>query len=97
MSASNWAECPRCKRRAQKAYDVAVKALAESYGKVPAAEYEAARDSLALGPVGREFREDYEIYGADEGVVIVDYHGHCSKCGLELSFKETKPIEGVDE
>jgi len=42
------------------------------------------------------FREDYEIYGADEGTVTVSYSGSCTKCRLSLSFEDDHPIEGVN-
>jgi hypothetical protein len=44
----------------------------------------------------RTFREDYEIYGAAEGAVTVDYCGDCHVCGLSLSFEYRKalPVTG---
>jgi hypothetical protein len=44
------------------------------------------------GPEPKTFREDYEIYGAQDGVVKVSYSGHCSRCGSGLDFKAEYPI-----
>jgi hypothetical protein len=38
------------------------------------------------------FREDYEIYGADKGVVKVSYSGHCQNCGYGIDFEYERPI-----
>lgn len=38
------------------------------------------------------FREDYEIYGAETGVVTVSYSGACCLCGLSLCFEYRKSI-----
>jgi hypothetical protein len=37
---------------------------------------------------GREqFREDYEFWGAKDGVVKWSYSGHCGECGLGVDFQ----------
>ena len=33
------------------------------------------------------FREDYEIWGAEEGFIEVNYSGTCRACGLHLDFE----------
>lgn len=43
------------------------------------------------------FREDYEIYGAEDGAVIVSYSGVCEECNLRLQFETTTPIPGVED
>lgn len=43
----------------------------------------------------RTFREDYEFYGADEGVVTASYSGHCRKCGLETDFEHAHRFFGA--
>lgn len=99
MSADNWAVCPRCVARAKKAEADKLATVMASYGKIPVAEFDAAR--AAIKPVRdedfRTFREDYEISGARDGVVTVDYSGHCSTCGLGLDFTDERSIPGADE
>lgn len=97
MGADNWAVCPRCLARAHKAEAAALAGVMASYGKVPVAEFDAAR--AAIEPVHPEsyatFREDYEIHGAADGVVKVDYSGSCRVCGLSLTFthEHDLPVE----
>lgn len=40
----------------------------------------------------RTFREDYEITGAETGVVLVGYSGRCDKCGLAWSFEHSQVL-----
>jgi hypothetical protein len=65
-----------------------------SYGKVPVAEFDRAR--AAVKPIDQQdyatFREDYEITGAKDGIVVVSYGGSCEVCGLELSFTDKHPL-----
>ena len=99
MSADNWAVCPRCVTRAKKTEADQLAKVMATYGKIPVAEFDAAR--AAIKPVRdedhRTFREDYEISGASDGDVTVDYSGGCSTCGLRLNFKEHHPIPGAEE
>ena len=100
MSADNWAQCPRCVKRHEKALREGAARVAEAYGKVPLEEWDRMRDwqSEAESELIREtFREDYEFYGAEDGEVVASYSGSCSECGLSLSFTDRHPIEGVDE
>jgi hypothetical protein len=53
--------------------------------------------TLAVTPAGDTFREDYEIYGAEDGTVTVTYSGSCQSCGLSLSFRDDREIPGVTE
>ena len=49
-------------------------------------------DPVLRWPDGRvvdTFREDYELYHED-GVIHLDYGGGCAKCGLQVSWKDTK-------
>jgi hypothetical protein len=99
MSADNWAVCPKCVKLANVKAAEQVTAVKESYGKVPEQEYTAALlalDKLPKTPadIGENFREDYEIYGAESGVITVSYSGHCSRCGLGLDFEITKYLYG---
>lgn len=90
MSADNWAICPRCRDNAKREHDERFQAALDAYGKVPAAEYERLRGE-AQTPFNEEafrtFREDYEFYGASDGMVTASYSGHCDKCHLGLDFK----------
>lgn len=94
MSASNWAICPRCLARAREAEAAQLAAVMDSYGKVPVDEFDRARAEVK--PVDpedfRNFREDYEIYGAETGTVEVSYSGHCGTCGLGLDFTDKRPL-----
>lgn len=98
MSADNWAICPRCLARAQKAEQARRSATAASYGQVTIEEYDRMRAEIKVpDPESfRTFRENYEITGAAEGTVEVTYAGHCTACGLDLSFtdKHPLPLEG---
>ena len=38
------------------------------------------------------FREDYEIFGAEDGVVMVTYEGHSQRCGSHLDFRHEVPV-----
>lgn len=99
MSASNYAVCPRCLRRAREARAAELLKITESYGKVSPVEYLKAVS--AVSEVSRDdyytFAEYYEIYGAEDGTVTVDYGGSCTRCGLSLSFKDEHPVPGVGE
>jgi hypothetical protein len=53
--------------------------------------------TLTVRPAGDTFREDYQIYGADEGTVHVGYSGSCEKCGLRIDFDHEHEIPGVNE
>jgi hypothetical protein len=94
MSASNWAICPRCVTRATRDHDSRLADVMATYGTVPVEEFDRARSQIKeVDPEDyRTFREDYEIYGATDGVVTVDYGGSCSTCGLSLSFKDDHPL-----
>jgi hypothetical protein len=99
MSADNWAVCPRCMNRAQKALAEATAKVVALYGKIPVEEFDAARAALDE-PVEqdyRTFREDYEITGAAEGTVEVLYKGSCRTCGLNLTFTTAREIPGAGD
>lgn len=98
MSADNWAPCPRCIKRAESFKADLLEEMNTSYGRIPLAEFDALRQR-AEAPVEekRTFREDYEIYGAVDGTIVVSYRGHCSECGLALEFTHEVVIPGVEE
>jgi hypothetical protein len=98
MTADNYALCPGCESRSQASAIALRKAAEEAYGKVSASEYIRMLEDIASAvdaQAGYTFREDYEVYVAEDGVVRVDYRGGCSKCGLELKFKHEVPIPGL--
>lgn len=71
------------------------------YGTVPADDYLAAVQEPIEYPQlkdgGQTFREDYEIYGARDGEVMVTYHGECIVCHLVLEFRDVHSIPDVDK
>ena len=100
MSASNWSVCPRCRHRYEATTERANEEVRIQYGRVPVEQYEQLkREAAALSApfCETEFREDYEIYGAEDGVVKVKYSGACGVCGLSLTFEHEHKIEGIDE
>lgn len=95
MSADNWAICPRCLAVAEKEHAERFQAAVDAYGKVPAEEYEQLRAEAQTAidkEVFQTFREDYEIYGAEDGTIKVSYSGYCQTCHLGLDFKFEKPF-----
>lgn len=100
MSADNWAHCPKCAAVAVAMFAAREAEIEAMYGSVTIEQFDAAREALTkyraeFDRRNETFREDYEIYGAENGVIIVDYSGQCTKCGLELHFKEEHPIPGA--
>ena len=47
--------------------------------------------------VDKNFREDYEFYGAETGVVTVVYSGRCVECGYGVSFEDQVPIPALSK
>lgn len=96
MSADNWACCPRCTDARIAAVEELERKMDEAYGKVDREAYKALEDAFAEAERVVErwqeddshhtFREDYEIYGATEGVIRVGYKGACTECGLSVRF-----------
>lgn len=90
MGANNWTTCPRCNAM-RDAEIAAVEAdVAKMYGTVPIEEFDQARANLAerkAKPVPDTFREDYEFWGAADGVVHAEYGGSCNVCGLKARMK----------
>ena len=97
MSADNWAICPVCVGRAREKAAREHAAAMESYGAIPAEEFQARLAAIKdVKPEDfRTFREDYEIYGAAEGTVTVSYSGSCSVCGTHLEFNDHHAIPGA--
>jgi hypothetical protein len=100
MSASNWATCPRCSKRREDALAKREAEIAASYGKVPIADFDNLRFQLSADrheQLDATFREDYEIYGAEDGRVKVSYSGRCTACGLDLTFEDSRPLDLGEE
>lgn len=104
MSADNWTTCYACQTRRNDADDERIaeqrKLIEEAYGQVSQEEYDGLRGrvesailEIEAAPLGQTFREDYEIHGAETGVVTVSYGGSCTVCGYGTSFEERHPIE----
>lgn len=104
MSADNWAVCPRCKAEERKRIDQLKVEVDAAYGKLGLdafdklrSEYEHAIAEFIQWEDETKyatFREDYEIYGADEGTVVVSYSGHCNACNCGTDFKYEVPLNG---
>lgn len=93
MSADNWAICPRCASKHEEHVKVLIAALDEAYGKVPVEEFDRLRsecDAEARKELEQTFREDYEIWGAEDGELNVSYSGGCRECGLGHKFKHSE-------
>lgn len=100
MGVSNSTICPRCKRRHEKE-GVRLRAEAEAaYGNVPRDQFatlETRASEAAFAYKITDFREDYEISGADDGAVQVTYSGCCRKCKLAVTLDHAHPIDGIDD
>lgn len=99
MSADNWAACLNCRKLALADIVAQEAALKDQYGKVSADEYQVMQIELAdarrkfdRSEEPNSFREDYEIYGAESGTVVVSYSGHCVVCGFGLDFEVKREI-----
>lgn len=95
MSADNWAVCPACLHEAREAHHALQAEATAAYGKVSVEEFDALRARAEKGVNEedfRTFREDYEIYGADDGTIVVSYGGSCSKCKVGTSFTHYEPF-----
>jgi len=96
MSADNWNYCPGCKARKIEEAEALERSVQESYGKISMEEWDSLRSRAAAAQAAipdadtengdPTFREDYEFYGAQTGVVHVRYSGHCSLCNLSIKF-----------
>lgn len=98
MSASNWDVCPKCLTEATKINDKATAEVYAKYGEVSPEEFDRLRKEIAIiDPEDfRTFREDYEIYGANEGEIQVKYSGECSQCNLGVKLNTSKRFWSLD-
>jgi hypothetical protein len=102
MSADNWAHCLRCSKAAEAELVRHEEEVIASYGTIPMEQFDRARADLVTRRKEFEqreetFREDYEIFGAEDGLVQVHYSGQCTSCGLALKFVDHHPIPGINQ
>jgi hypothetical protein len=100
VSANNWVVCPRCKRDREAHIRNLQQKVNAAYGSLPIEAFDdlrAAVDGEKAGKLDATLREDWEIYGADDGVVKVDYSSFCNVCGLRVTFEFAYPIPDVTE
>jgi len=95
VSADNWAVCPRCTaRRLTEVARLQGKADA-AYGVVSVAEFDALRSAAEEMRNQRPeptFREDYEFYGVEDGILHISYSGGCKVCGLTHKVVRAEPL-----
>jgi hypothetical protein len=89
MTASNWQICPRCRHEN-------TKSIEELYGTITLDKFMDKLHEVDDDEKYRTFREDYEIYGADVGLIQVDYNGECTECGLRFTFHKEFQISVLD-
>ncbi len=94
MSADNWADCPRCRDRAERAKQKQRDELKTLYGKIPSGEYLVAVRKADEPPEWEQhtFREDYEQGITEDGDYFVRYQGQCKICMLAHSFEHETPV-----
>lgn len=98
MSADNWALCPVCHERASKIKAELRDRVRLTYGRLPIDEWDKLRaeaDADINVEALHTFREDYEIYGAEDGLVKVSYSGGCKECGAHVEFKHEHVVEST--
>lgn len=111
MSADNWAPCPHCRELLEGEVALTIqsleKSLKEAYGTLPVDEYMAlvgqTREKVSAQNARLEarrddtFREDWDVYGVEDGVVTMEYAGRCSICGYGGTGTLEVPLEGQDK
>lgn len=102
MSASNWAICPQCVKRAR---ENLVKSLRNLRENLSPEDFALVQRTMAnVDPEDfRTFREDFEFSGNWElfgGVpengaaptITASYSGHCEECGFGTDFEKTVTV-----
>lgn len=103
MSADNWTHCPACTKRKKDELARDWEEHDALYGTQDVSEWVTAHEELKRRTAELDaenhdesrtctFREDYEIYGANEGTVYVSYSGFCKECKTTVKFKVTFPF-----
>jgi hypothetical protein len=93
VSASNWDQCPQCKRQGELRLSNRHALLEADYGKIPSDEYVEKLGELST-PVKHEdnLREDYEIGVTSTGKFYIHYSCSCDKCGFSHKFKREEQL-----
>ena len=101
MSASNFSICPRCARRHRDKATVKRREADQAYGNLPLDDWKLLdRDALeaAVEDITRKtFREDWEVFGAEDGEVVFNYGGHCEVCSLHVDIRHTVNIPNGED
>ncbi|KKN81070.1 hypothetical protein LCGC14_0322890 [marine sediment metagenome] len=96
MSADNWSVCPKCLLAAQAKHEAAKREVADTYGKIPVAEFDEKRKALGAEPTAdnqeESLREDYEFFLSRAGLFTAHYTCHCSVCRFGHIFKHEERI-----
>lgn len=85
MTASNWTECPKCKKNKKPRQSELL------YGKVSREEYiklvaaERAEDAKAKPTL----REDWEFDWTADGKLVITYGALCTKCDFKFEVNQT--------
>lgn len=96
MSADNWCVCPKCKVNVAKKKAETLRKAQETYGKVPAEEYERMIASARIGVKKNDndtLREDYELGMREDGTFWVSYYASCQKCEFKYQFKDEHKVD----
>lgn len=98
VSADNWAVCPRCKKNEENDIRALDLRIEKEYGKISIDDFlvlrnEAQQRREGLPKQEASFREDYEIFGAEDGAIEIHYSGHCKFCDLTLEFTDYRPLD----
>ena len=93
MSASNWAVCPKCKRKVERAQADLLSRVETDYGKITADEYRdlVERSSQPCEEEETMLREDWEL-GIWKGEFCIHYSASCEKCGFSHKFEHKEKI-----
>ena len=94
MSARNYTNCPRCRKRAAKRKDELCKLAASQYGQVSSEEYlktlqEAHNTKAPEGTLGEYYEHDFMVNNS----FVCRYSVYCSACGFE--FEHTSVSQNV--
>ena len=97
MSADGWQQCPQCSEEAEKKINELTNSIDEQYGRLdPESWLEFKRcTELDIDEIERSeqtWREQFEFFGAESGVLKVSYSAYCTVCKLKLEFKQEHPF-----
>lgn len=93
MSADNWAVCPCCLHNTKLDLAERKEEVRKKYGKVSIEEWDKISGVLyheVDEEAVRTFREDYDFWGAETGLLMISYRGECTKCGLKFEHEDSK-------